>query len=163
MLLSTQHGHQVSVCVLRREAGDVGCLHPFWNFRAISWFYSTISSLVLLPSHATLVVFFLPAVPFSKIFSNKLLQYFVVKIQAFLHVSWIAARSYWVGGMCIMLPYGILPLYVYVICFHLYILIIFSVHFFFFFFFFFSFFFFSHVLTNLVSINQTSLPHQHVL
>ena len=51
----------------RREAGDLWCLPPVWNLRAVIWFHFTISSLVLLPSPVTLPVlsFFLPACPFS--------------------------------------------------------------------------------------------------
>ena len=38
------------MCVPRREAGDVWCLPPVWNLRAVILFHFTISSLVLLPS-----------------------------------------------------------------------------------------------------------------
>ena len=37
-----------------REAGDVWCLPPVWNLRAVIWFHFAISSLVLLPSPVTL-------------------------------------------------------------------------------------------------------------
>ena len=53
----------------RREAGDVWCLPPVWNLRAVIWFHFAISSLVPLPSPPTLSVlsFFLLllAGPFS--------------------------------------------------------------------------------------------------
>ena len=37
----------------RREAGDVWCLPPVSNLRAVIWFHFAISSLVLLPSPVT--------------------------------------------------------------------------------------------------------------
>ncbi len=40
----------------RREAGDVWCLPPVWNLRAVIWFHFAIPSLVLLPSPVTLSV-----------------------------------------------------------------------------------------------------------
>ena len=38
----------------RREAGDVWCLPPVWNLRAVIWFHFAISSLVPLPSPVSL-------------------------------------------------------------------------------------------------------------
>ena len=38
------------------EAGDVWCLPPVWNLRAVIWFHFTIFSLVLLPGPVTLSV-----------------------------------------------------------------------------------------------------------
>ena len=43
----------------RREAGDVWCLPPVWNLRAVVWFHFTVSSLVLLPNPVTVSVLFL--------------------------------------------------------------------------------------------------------
>ena len=40
----------------QREAGDVWCLLPVWNLRAVIWFHFTISSLVLLPTPVALSV-----------------------------------------------------------------------------------------------------------
>ena len=40
----------------RREAGDVWCLPPVWNLRAVIWFHFAVSSLVLLPSPVTLSI-----------------------------------------------------------------------------------------------------------
>ena len=62
----------------RREAGDVWCLPPVWNLRAVIWFHFTISSLVFLPSPVTLSVlyFFLHSGPFSWIFSGKFFNIF---------------------------------------------------------------------------------------
>ena len=44
------------IIVPRREAGDVWCLPPVWNLRAVICFHFAISSLVLLPSPVTLSV-----------------------------------------------------------------------------------------------------------
>ena len=64
-----------------REAGDICCLLPVWNLRAVIWFYFTISSLVLLSSPIALSVlsFFLPAGPFSWPFSQEKFSVFFVK------------------------------------------------------------------------------------
>ena len=43
----------------RREAGDVWCLPPVWNLRAVIWFYFTVASLALLPSPVTLFLSYL--------------------------------------------------------------------------------------------------------
>ena len=63
---------------LRREAGDVWCLPPPRNLRAVIWFHSTISSLVLLLSPVILSVlsFSLPADPFFSTVSRKFLIIF---------------------------------------------------------------------------------------
>ena len=60
----------------RREAGDVWCLPPVWNLRAVIWFHFAISSLVLLPSPVTLsVLSFSARLPFLLSFLQKI-QYF---------------------------------------------------------------------------------------
>ena len=92
----------------RREAGDVWCLPPVWNLRAVIWFHFAISSPVLLPSPVTLSV-----LSFSARWSillncfQKILRYFSLRDRLFLYGSCLAARrSKLVGGMCSMLPYG---------------------------------------------------------
>ena len=66
-----------SSCGPRREAGDVWCLPPVWNLRAVIWFHFAISSLVLLPSPVTLsVLSFSACWPFLLSFFQKILQYF---------------------------------------------------------------------------------------
>ena len=62
----------------RREAGDVWCLPPVWNLRAVIWFHFTIPSLVLLT--------FSP-----DFFSKKILQYFWSVGRVFLYGSCFAA------------------------------------------------------------------------
>ena len=58
----------------RWEAGDVWCLPPVWNIRAVIWFHSAISPLVLLPSPVTLsVLSFSACWPFLLNFSQKIL------------------------------------------------------------------------------------------
>ena len=93
----------------RREAGDVWCLPPVWNLRAVIWFHPTVSCLVLLPSAVTLSVssLFLPSGPFSWTFSRKFFNIFRYEIVFFLYGSCLAARrNKLVGGMYSMLPYG---------------------------------------------------------
>ena len=66
------HTWKIWVCVMisvrqapQREAGDVWCLPPVWNLRAVIWFHFAVSSLVLLPSPVTFLSYlFLPAGPF---------------------------------------------------------------------------------------------------
>ena len=62
---------------LRREAGDIWCLPPVWNLRAVIWFHFAISSLVLLPNPVTLSVWSFSACwPFLLNFFQKMFQYF---------------------------------------------------------------------------------------
>ena len=70
----------------RREAGDVWCLPPVWNLRAVIWFHFTTSSLVLLSSPITLSVlfFFLPAGPFSWTLSREFFNIFREEIGFFV-------------------------------------------------------------------------------
>ena len=59
------------------EAGDVWCLPPVWNLRAVIWFHFAISSLVLQPSPVTLsVLSFSACWPFLLNCFQKILQYF---------------------------------------------------------------------------------------
>ena len=64
----------------RREAGDVWCLPPVWNLRAVIWFHFAIAFFVLLPSPVTLSI-----LPFSACWSfllnffQKILQYFSLR------------------------------------------------------------------------------------
>ena len=68
----------------RREAGDVWCLPPVWNIRAVSWFHFASASLVLLPSPVTLsVLSFSACWPFLLNFSQKILQYFSLRDRLF--------------------------------------------------------------------------------
>ena len=68
----------------RREAGDVWCLPPVWNLRAVIWFHFAISSLVLLPSPVTLsVLSFSACWPFFLNFFQKILQYFSLRDRLF--------------------------------------------------------------------------------
>ena len=68
----------------RREAGDVWCLPPVWNLRAVIWFHFAISSLVLLPSPVTLsVLSFSACWPFLLNFFQKILQYFSLRDRLF--------------------------------------------------------------------------------
>ena len=92
----------------RREAGDVWCLPPVWNVRAVIWFHFAISSLVLLPSPVTLSVWSFSACwPFLLNFFQKILQYFSLRDRLFLYGSCFAVRrSELVGVICSMLPYG---------------------------------------------------------
>ena len=67
-----------------REAGDVWCLPPVWNLRAVIWFHYAISSLVLLPSPVTLsVLLFSACWPFLLNFFQKILQYFSLRDRLF--------------------------------------------------------------------------------
>ena len=69
---------------LRREAGDVWCLPPVWNLRAVIWFHFAISSLALLPSPVTLsVLSFSACWPFLLNFFRKILQYFSLRDRLF--------------------------------------------------------------------------------
>ena len=69
----------------RREAGDVWCLPPVWNLRAVIWFHFAISSLVLLPSSVTLSVWSFSACwPFLLDFFQKILQYFALRDRLFV-------------------------------------------------------------------------------
>ena len=90
----------------QRETGDVWCLPPVWNLRAVIWFHFAISSLVLLPSPVILsVVSFSACWPFLLNFFQKILQYFLLR-EAFSYGSCLAVRRrQLVGGMCSMLPY----------------------------------------------------------
>ena len=71
------------VLVTLREAGDVWCLPPVLNLRAVIWFHFAISSLVLLPSPVTLFlsypfsVLFVSAVLSSKLFPENSSIFFV--------------------------------------------------------------------------------------
>ena len=68
----------------RREAGDVWCLPPVWNLRAVIWFHFAISSLYLLPSPVTLsVLSFSASWPFLLNFFQKILQYFSLRDRLF--------------------------------------------------------------------------------
>ena len=68
----------------RREAGDVWCLPPVWNLRAVIWFHFSISSLVLLASPVTLsVLSFSACWPFLLNFFQKILQYFSLRDRLF--------------------------------------------------------------------------------
>ena len=68
----------------RREAGDVWCLPPVWNLRAVIWFHFAISSLVLLPTPVTLsVLSFSACWPFLLNFFQKILQYFSLRHRLF--------------------------------------------------------------------------------
>ncbi len=68
----------------QREAGDVWCLPPVWNRRAVIWFHFAISSLVLLPSPVTLSVLSFSAWwPFLLNFFQKILQYFSLRDRLF--------------------------------------------------------------------------------
>ena len=74
----------LSVCYPRREAGDVWCLPPVWNLRAVIWFHFAISSLALLPSPVTLsVLSFSACWPFLLNFFLKILQYFSLRDRLF--------------------------------------------------------------------------------
>ena len=92
----------------QREAGDVWCLPPVWNLRAVIgfliWFHFANFSCVLLPSPVTHSVLFCLLVLSSKLFPENSSVFFV-KREAFLYDSCLAARrSQVVGGMCSMLP-----------------------------------------------------------
>ena len=93
-----------------REAGDVWCLYPVWNLRAVMWFHFTISSLVFLLSPVTLSVLsssFSCLLGHSPELFPENSSIFFIKRQAFLHCSCLVARrSKLVSGMCNMLPYG---------------------------------------------------------
>ena len=68
----------------RREAGDVWCLPPVWNLRAVIRFHFAISCLVLLPSLVTLsVLSFSACWPFLLNFFQKILQYFTLRDRLF--------------------------------------------------------------------------------
>ena len=68
----------------QREAGDVWCLPPVWNLRAVIWFHFAISSLVLLPSPVTLsVLSFSACWPFLLNFFQKILKYFSLRDRLF--------------------------------------------------------------------------------
>ena len=72
------------VLLPRREAGDVWCLPPVWNLRAVIWFHFAISSLVLLPSPVTLpVLSFSACWPFLLNFFQKILQYLSLRDRLF--------------------------------------------------------------------------------
>ena len=76
----------VSFCVHvpRREAGDVWCLPPVWNLRAVIWFHFAISCLVLLPSPVTLsILSFSACWSFLLNFFLKILQYFSLRDRLF--------------------------------------------------------------------------------
>ena len=66
----------------RREAGDVWCLPPVWNLRAVIWFHFAVSSLVLLPSPVTLSVLTFSAC-WSILCIKKILQYFSLRDRLF--------------------------------------------------------------------------------
>ena len=71
-------------CYAGREAGDVWCLPPVWNLRAVIWFHFAVSSLVLLPSPVTLsVLLFSACWPFLLNFFQKILQYFSLRDRLF--------------------------------------------------------------------------------
>ena len=91
----------------QREAGDVWCLPPVWNLRAVMWFHFAISSLVLLPSPVTLSVLSITACwPFLLNFFQKIVQYLSLRDSFFVCGPCLAVRrSELVGGMCSMLPY----------------------------------------------------------
>ena len=91
------------------KAGDVWCLPPVWNLRAVIWFHFAISSLVFLPSSVTLSVLSFSACCYIVLnFFQKILQHFSLRDRPFLYGSCLAARrSKLVGGMCRLLPYGI--------------------------------------------------------
>ena len=90
----------------RREAGNVWCLPPVWNLRAVIWFHFAISSLVLLPSPLS-VLFFSACWSILLNFSHKILQNVSLRDRLFLYGSCLAARrSKLVAGMCTMLPCG---------------------------------------------------------
>ena len=68
----------------RREAGDVWCLPPVWNLKAVIWFHFALSSLALLPSPVTLsVLSFSACWPFLLNFFQKILQYFSLRDRLF--------------------------------------------------------------------------------
>ena len=68
----------------QREAGDVWCLPPVWNLRAVIWFHFAISSLALLPSPVTLsVLSFSACWSFLLNFFQKILQYFSLRDRLF--------------------------------------------------------------------------------
>ena len=68
----------------QKEAGDVWCLRPVWNLRAVIWFHFAISSLVLLPSPVTFsVLSFSACWPFLLNFFQKILQYFSLRNKLF--------------------------------------------------------------------------------
>ena len=70
--------------LIYREAGDVWCLPPVWNLRAVIWFHFAISSLVLLPSPVTLsVISFSACWPFLLNFFQKILEYFSLRDRLF--------------------------------------------------------------------------------
>ena len=95
--------------VPQSEAGDVWCLPPVWNLRAVIWFHFAISSLFLLPSPVTLPLlsfFFLCLLVHSPELFPENSSIFFVKRWAFLYGSCLAVRRrQLVGGMCSMLPY----------------------------------------------------------
>ena len=71
----------------RRKAGDVWCIPPVWNLRAVIWFHFAISSLVLLPSPVTLsVLSFSACWAFLLNFFQKILQYFSLRDRLFCMV-----------------------------------------------------------------------------
>ena len=76
----------------RMETGDVSCLPPVWNLRAVIWFHFAISSLVLLPGPVTLYVLSFSASQSILLnFFWKILQYFSLKDRLFLYGSCFAA------------------------------------------------------------------------
>ena len=104
-------------CVPRREAGDVWCLPPVWNLRAVIWFHFAISSLVLLPIPVALSVFSLFCVLMAHspyfFFPEKSLILFIKK-QAFLCSAWVAARRscrWYVRPAAISLVFAAMYLY----------------------------------------------------
>ena len=71
-------------CSPWREAGDVWCLSPVWNLRAVIWFHFATSSLVLLPTPVALsVLSFSACWPFLLNFFQKIFQYFSLRDRLF--------------------------------------------------------------------------------
>ena len=101
----------------RREAGDVWCLPPVWNLRAVIWLHFAISSLVLLPSPVTLsVLSFSACWPFILNFFQKILQYFSLRDRLFCMAPvWRLGEDSWsvVCAACchITLVFAIMHLY----------------------------------------------------
>ena len=109
----------------RREAGDVWCLPPVWNLRAVIWFHFAISSLVLLPSPVSHSVWSFSACwPFLLHFFQKILQYFSSRDEAFLYGSCLAVRRSKLSVVCAACCHMTLVLAV----MHLYSIFIASVH-----------------------------------
>ena len=81
---TTSSADSLTVFVPRREAGDVWCLPPVWNLRAVIWFLFAISSLVLRPRPVTpSVLSFSAWRPFLLNFFQRIRHYFSLRDRLF--------------------------------------------------------------------------------